>query len=85
VGQVSAIPERNLFVSSTSADFCFPSFPFLHAVFASLSSSCSYAHTSKLSGTGGTIAGVGRFLKSMEEDVLICLADCEGSGLYNKV
>ncbi|KAJ7933853.1 tryptophan synthase beta subunit-like PLP-dependent enzyme [Mycena leptocephala] len=36
-------------------------------------------------GTGGTIAGVGRFLKSMEEDVLICLADCEGSGLYNKV
>ncbi|KAJ6629431.1 tryptophan synthase beta subunit-like PLP-dependent enzyme [Mycena sp. CBHHK59/15] len=28
-------------------------------------------------GTGGTIAGVGRFLKSMDEDV--------GSGLYNKV
>ncbi|KAK7032918.1 PALP-domain-containing protein [Favolaschia claudopus] len=36
-------------------------------------------------GTGGTIAGVGRFLKSMDEDVVICLADCEGSGLYNKV
>ncbi|KAJ7143412.1 PALP-domain-containing protein [Mycena crocata] len=36
-------------------------------------------------GTGGTIAGVGRFLKSMEEDVLVCLADPEGSGLYNKV
>ncbi|KAF7357866.1 PALP-domain-containing protein [Mycena venus] len=36
-------------------------------------------------GTGGTIAGVGRFLKSMKEDVLICLADPEGSGLYNKV
>ncbi|KAJ7782409.1 tryptophan synthase beta subunit-like PLP-dependent enzyme [Mycena maculata] len=36
-------------------------------------------------GTGGTIAGVGRFLKSMEEDVVICLADPEGSGLYNKV
>ncbi|KAJ7467111.1 tryptophan synthase beta subunit-like PLP-dependent enzyme [Mycena latifolia] len=36
-------------------------------------------------GTGGTIAGVGRFLKSMEEDVLICLADPEGSGLFNKV
>ncbi|KAJ7141203.1 tryptophan synthase beta subunit-like PLP-dependent enzyme [Mycena epipterygia] len=36
-------------------------------------------------GTGGTIAGVGRFLKSMEEDVIICLADPEGSGLYNKV
>ncbi|KAJ6498768.1 PALP-domain-containing protein [Mycena sanguinolenta] len=36
-------------------------------------------------GTGGTIAGVGRFLKSMDEDVVICLADPEGSGLYNKV
>ncbi|KAJ7665737.1 PALP-domain-containing protein [Mycena rosella] len=36
-------------------------------------------------GTGGTIAGVGRFLKSMEEDILICLADPEGSGLFNKV
>ncbi|KAJ7267683.1 tryptophan synthase beta subunit-like PLP-dependent enzyme [Mycena haematopus] len=36
-------------------------------------------------GTGGTIAGVGRFLKSMKEDVVICLADPEGSGLYNKV
>ncbi|KAJ6538857.1 PALP-domain-containing protein [Mycena vulgaris] len=36
-------------------------------------------------GTGGTIAGVGRFLKSMEEDVLICLSDPEGSGLFNKV
>ncbi|KAJ7879555.1 PALP-domain-containing protein [Mycena olivaceomarginata] len=36
-------------------------------------------------GTGGTIAGVGRFLKSMDEDVVICLADPDGSGLYNKV
>ncbi|KAJ7646715.1 PALP-domain-containing protein, partial [Roridomyces roridus] len=36
-------------------------------------------------GTGGTIAGVGRFLKSMDEDVVICLADPEGSGLYNKI
>ncbi|KAF8200010.1 tryptophan synthase beta subunit-like PLP-dependent enzyme [Mycena galopus ATCC 62051] len=36
-------------------------------------------------GTGGTIAGVGRFLKSMDENVVICLADPEGSGLYNKV
>ncbi|KAJ7092007.1 PALP-domain-containing protein [Mycena belliarum] len=36
-------------------------------------------------GTGGTLAGVGRFLKSMEDDVVICLADPEGSGLYNKV
>ncbi|KAJ6625253.1 tryptophan synthase beta subunit-like PLP-dependent enzyme [Mycena sp. CBHHK59/15] len=30
-------------------------------------------------------AGVGRFLKSMDEDVVVCLADPEGSGLYNKV
>ncbi|CAK5265405.1 unnamed protein product [Mycena citricolor] len=36
-------------------------------------------------GTGGTIAGVGRFLKSMDADVVVCLADPEGSGLYNKV
>lgn len=36
-------------------------------------------------GTGGTIAGVGRFVKSMDEDVVIALSDPEGSGLYNKV
>ncbi|KAF8913699.1 tryptophan synthase beta subunit-like PLP-dependent enzyme [Mucidula mucida] len=36
-------------------------------------------------GTGGTIAGIGRFLKAMEEEVLVVLADPEGSGLYNKV
>ncbi|KAJ7162134.1 PALP-domain-containing protein [Mycena filopes] len=36
-------------------------------------------------GTGGTIAGVGRFLKSMDEDIVICLADPPGSGLYNRV
>jgi cysteine synthase A len=36
-------------------------------------------------GTGGTIAGVGRYLKSENEDVIIALADPEGSGLYNKV
>jgi cysteine synthase len=36
-------------------------------------------------GTGGTIAGTGRFIKSMSEDVLVVLADPEGSGLYNKV
>ncbi|KAG2364065.1 tryptophan synthase beta subunit-like PLP-dependent enzyme [Suillus spraguei] len=36
-------------------------------------------------GTGGTIAGTGRFLKSMDEEVQVVLADPEGSGLYNKV
>ncbi|KAG1751268.1 tryptophan synthase beta subunit-like PLP-dependent enzyme [Suillus paluster] len=36
-------------------------------------------------GTGGTIAGIGRFLKSMDDKVQVVLADPEGSGLYNKV
>lgn len=36
-------------------------------------------------GTGGTLAGTGRYLKSMKEDVLVVLSDPEGSGLYNKV
>jgi cysteine synthase len=36
-------------------------------------------------GTGGTIAGTGHFLKSMTDNVLVVLADPEGSGLYNKV
>ena len=36
-------------------------------------------------GTGGTIAGTGQFLKSIADDVLVVLADPEGSGLYNKV
>jgi hypothetical protein len=36
-------------------------------------------------GTGGTISGVGQFLKSVNEDVRVVLADPEGSGLYNKV
>lgn len=36
-------------------------------------------------GTGGTIAGVGKFLKSMLPDVKIVLADPQGSGLYNRV
>ncbi|PPQ95342.1 hypothetical protein CVT26_008187 [Gymnopilus dilepis] len=35
-------------------------------------------------GTGGTVAGVGQYLKSMNEDVIVALADPEGSGLYNK-
>lgn len=36
-------------------------------------------------GTGGTVAGVGQYLKSKNEDILIAIADPEGSGLYNKV
>ncbi|KAL0579050.1 Cysteine synthase 2 [Marasmius crinis-equi] len=38
-----------------------------------------------MKGTGGTIAGIGRFIKSKNEDVRVVLADPEGSGLYNKV
>ena len=36
-------------------------------------------------GTGGTIAGIGRYLKDMEDKILVVLSDPEGSGLYNKV
>jgi cysteine synthase A len=36
-------------------------------------------------GTGGTLAGIGRFLKSVDEEVIVTMADPEGSGLYNKV
>ncbi|CAA7261799.1 unnamed protein product [Cyclocybe aegerita] len=36
-------------------------------------------------GTGGTVAGTGQFLKSMNEDIYVAIADPEGSGLYNKV
>lgn len=36
-------------------------------------------------GTGGTIAGVGQYIKSMNEGVIVALSDPEGSGLYNKV
>ena len=38
-----------------------------------------------LAGTGGTISGIGNFLKSVKQDVRIVIADPEGSGLYNKV
>lgn len=37
------------------------------------------------SGTGGTVAGTGHFLKTMNDDVTVAIADPEGSGLYNKV
>eukprot|EP01138_Halocafeteria_seosinensis_P006273 gb/GECG01006414.1/.p1 GENE.gb/GECG01006414.1/~~gb/GECG01006414.1/.p1 ORF type:complete len:436 (+),score=41.83 gb/GECG01006414.1/:1-1308(+) len=36
-------------------------------------------------GTGGTIAGVSRFLKELKPDIGIFLADPPGSSLYNKV
>ncbi|KAL5485464.1 CYS12_2 [Sanghuangporus weigelae] len=36
-------------------------------------------------GTGGTLAGTGRYLKDMDDNVLVVLSDPEGSGLYNKV
>lgn len=36
-------------------------------------------------GTGGTLAGTGRYLKTMYEDVRVVLSDPEGSGLFNKV
>lgn len=36
-------------------------------------------------GTGGTIAGVGKYLKSKLSDVTIVLADPQGSGLYNRI
>ena len=49
-------------------------------------SSLQPSSDAKLSeGTGGTIAGTGQFLKSMADDILVVLADPEGSGLYNKV
>jgi len=38
-----------------------------------------------LLGTGGTVAGVGQYLKSMNEDVFVAIADPDGSGLCNKV
>jgi cysteine synthase A len=36
-------------------------------------------------GTGGTIAGVSKYLKEKRENIQIVLADPEGSGLFNKV
>ena len=36
-------------------------------------------------GTGGTISGVGLFLKCQSPSTLVLLADPQGSGLYNKV
>ena len=36
-------------------------------------------------GTGGTIAGTGRFLKKHVPHLRVVLSDPEGSGLFNKV
>lgn len=36
-------------------------------------------------GTGGTVAGVARYLKGFLSDVQIVLADPQGSGLYNRI
>lgn len=36
-------------------------------------------------GTGGTIAGVARFLKDVKSEARVILADVQGSSLYNKV
>jgi cysteine synthase A len=36
-------------------------------------------------GTGGTVAGCGQYLKSVKEDIIVAISDPEGSGLYNKV
>lgn len=50
-----------------------------------LSPLCPLSDARPSEGTGGTIAGTGHFLKSMADDILVVLADPEGSGLYNKV
>ncbi|KXN90957.1 Cysteine synthase 2 [Leucoagaricus sp. SymC.cos] len=36
-------------------------------------------------GTGGTVAGVGQYLKSVNPEVIVAISDPDGSGLYNKV
>jgi cysteine synthase A len=36
-------------------------------------------------GTGGTIAGISKYLKEKNNKIKIILADPEGSGLFNKV
>ncbi|KAI3645855.1 hypothetical protein MP228_008783 [Amoeboaphelidium protococcarum] len=37
------------------------------------------------SGTGGTLAGCARYFKNMNDQIMVVLADPQGSGLYNKV
>ena len=43
------------------------------------------AFTQSVTGTGGTLSGTGKFLKTMNEDIIVALSDPEGSGLYNKI
>ena len=59
----------------------FPALVRLHLLensFTPLSLFCSI-------GTGGTLAGTGQYLKAMNRDIIVCLGDPQGSGLYNKV
>lgn len=37
------------------------------------------------SGTGGTISGIARYLKSQDPNIKVVLADPQGSGMYNRV
>lgn len=43
------------------------------------------ANTESILGTGGTVSGTGKYLKMMDEDIIVALSDPEGSGLYNKI
>lgn len=53
--------------------------------YAVLGSKSSSTKLTLLIGTGGTLAGVGQFIKTMNEDIIVAMSDPEGSGLYNKV
>ena len=45
----------------------------------------SFKHDDEFVGTGGTVAGVGRYLKSKNGNIIVAISDPDGSGLYNKV
>ena len=48
---------------------------------------CPACHKAEdiVAGTGGTLAGVAKYVKELRPDVKVVVADPEGSGLYNKV